>query len=174
MYRWRRGMGAIPTPGSSLIDTGFGIKVDCSQLGPWLLNSGCWSYSPATWAQMAQLPEPPAPPAYPAVGAGTSLVPAPYKCADGSMATSATNCPEYSGAIDAATAAQSAAQKAGALAFFQSLPDNPAGPPQPCNALQSMTTDADGNPVCSDSWWVWPAGILLLAAGLMSPWRKER
>jgi hypothetical protein len=52
------------------------------------------------------------PPAVPAVGAGLSTTPAPYPCSDGSLATAATNCPAYSGAVDAVIAQQQIAWQA--------------------------------------------------------------
>jgi hypothetical protein len=103
--RNRRGMGIVGQPiHGSVIDTGAGTTADCSVGWQWALNSGCWKYSPSAWDQMKAFGERPAsvikPP--PAVDAGTSTVPAPYACSSGAMATAATNCPEYSAAVDAA------------------------------------------------------------------------
>jgi hypothetical protein len=54
MYSVRRGLGAAGSIVSgSIIDTGAGITVDCSQMSSWILNSGCWQYSPSTWAQLS-------------------------------------------------------------------------------------------------------------------------
>jgi hypothetical protein len=104
--RKRRGLGIVGQPiHGSVIDTGAGTTADCNVGWQWALNSGCWKYSPSAWSQMAQFQTPPVPVPPPAVSAGTSTVPAPYQCASGSMATAATNCPEYSAAVDASIAA---------------------------------------------------------------------
>src|ERR1039458_9859429 len=53
------------------------------------------------------------PPAVAAVGGALSTLPGgPYPCSHGSMATAATNCPAYSGAIDSVIAQQQTAWQA--------------------------------------------------------------
>jgi hypothetical protein len=88
---------------ASTIDTGFGIKVDCTNWSSWLLNSGCWQYRPSAWDQMCQFTVPPSPVPPPAVDAGTSNVPAPYDCAATPLAS--PSCPGYDAAVSSALAA---------------------------------------------------------------------
>ncbi len=68
-YGFNRGLGAAGAIlAGSVIDTGFGTSADCSQLGPWLLNSSCWTNSLSQWKALAagQFPLPPAPAVPPA------------------------------------------------------------------------------------------------------------
>ena len=60
----RRSMGeAGAILQGSVIDTGFGTSADCNTWSGYLLNSGCWKYSPAAWEEIAAFATPPAPPA---------------------------------------------------------------------------------------------------------------
>lgn len=113
----RRGMGIAPPGGSSFFGSIFG-GTDCSNSLSWLFDAGCWGYSPSAWDQMSQFSQPPVPVPAPAVSAGLSTTPAPYQCASGSLVTAATNCPEYTAAIDAALAAGVSETQAGNVAFF--------------------------------------------------------
>ena len=107
----RQGLGATWRVDSS------GNAVDCD-LWSNILNAVCWG---AAQGERPYLPSPPAPLAPPAVGQALSTVPALYQCSDGSMATAATNCPDYTAAIDAALAAGEEATQANELDFFTNL-----------------------------------------------------
>ena len=117
----RRGLGIAPPGGSSLIARNLGVT-DCSKTLGWLLDAGCWGYSPSAWDQMSQFNQPPAPMPSPAVAGALSTTPAPYQCASGSLVTAATNCPEYSAAIDAALTAGASDTQAANIAFFGTQP----------------------------------------------------
>jgi hypothetical protein len=127
------------------------------------------------------------PPPHPAVGAGLSPIPAPYPCSDGSLATAATNCPEYSAAIDASIADQQRswqAQNAATMAQTQANLDqiNAANPPF-C-LLGTATQAADGSWACpsglpSIPTWAWfalagVAAFAMVSAGGGSPRRYGR
>jgi hypothetical protein len=103
------------------------------------------------------------PPAVAAVGGALSTLPGgPYPCSDGSMATAATNCPAYSGAVDAVIAQQQTAwqaQNAATIAETQANLDaiNAANPPF---CLFGTATQADdGTWSCGGlagiPTWVW-------------------
>lgn len=84
-----------------------GGATDCSVFSEYVTNAQCWKYTPGAWDQMNQFGTPPSsvfkPP--PAPDSALSTAPGgPYACSDGSMVTAATNCPEYSAALDAALA----------------------------------------------------------------------
>jgi hypothetical protein len=155
MYRIRNrsGMGIVGQPiHGSVIDTGAGTTADCNVGWQWALNSGCWKYSPSAWSQMAQFAQPPssviAPP--PAVDAGTSTVPAPYKCSSGAMETAATNCPEYSAAVDASLAAGKALTDQAMLDWY---------------AVQSPVLDSSAS---GSTNWLLYAGIALAGVFALS------
>lgn len=102
-YGFNHGMGSTADLPQSIFGGG---PVDCTKNFTWLVTPECWHYSTSAWEQVVAFQQPPSsvikPP--PAVGAGTSTVPAPYACSDGSLTTAATNCPEYSSAVDASIA----------------------------------------------------------------------
>ncbi len=90
-----------------------GMQVDCSNPLVWgLFQWMCGQYSPEAWRQMRAFQGPPAPPAVHAVGAGTSRVPVPYRCSDGSFATAASNCPEFLAAVTDVATEQAADERA--------------------------------------------------------------
>jgi len=157
-YSGQRGYSGLGSAGDilygSVIDTGFGTTVDCSKWSSFLFNSGCWKYTFGSWGQMAALSPPPVLPMPPhAVGAGTSTVPAPYACQDGSLVTAATNCPEYSAALDTTIQQIEQENRQNILAGVQSLPDNPV-PGVDCSTLWNMITD-------SSCWGFDPSGYVV-------------
>jgi hypothetical protein len=113
------------------------------------------------------------PPHVPAVSAGTSTAQVPYPCSDGSLATAATNCPAYNGAIDAVIAQQQQAwkdQNAATIAETQANLDaiNAANPPW---CLSGTATQAeDGTWSCPSPLgiptWAWLAIAVVGAVAL--------
>jgi hypothetical protein len=66
----------------------------------------------------------PTPPPHAAVGAGLSTTPVPYPCSDGSLATSAANCPAFSAAVDTVIADQQTAWNAQNAAYMAGVQSN--------------------------------------------------
>jgi hypothetical protein len=171
-----------------------GTKLDCGLFAGGVFKPECWCLS-APWLcstadyQAAQAMANPdvvyapiqQPPPNPAVSAGISTVPAPYQCSDGSMATAATNCPDYLAALAASTAAQKAAQDAQTQATmaqtYQNLQAIAATQPSitGANCTQTIFTG-----VCDSYVYIGGAalGIALvlgaLAAWVLGAWRARR
>jgi hypothetical protein len=157
MYRVR-GMGAAGGAGSivsgSIINTGAGITVDCNQTLPYILNSGCWQYSPATWAQLNSFSANAAavmvPPAVPPAPTQTQL----DTCADPSL--SSADAAACANALVSSLAAQAETQtQANINAAAQTAP--PVSQPSP--------------PFCGDGSTQWISGVdncVLLAGGAVA------
>ena len=164
---YRLGMGDVLNPTA-------GTALDCGFLAGGVFKPECWCLSfpalcpSADYAAAQALANPSVyapiqqPPAPPAVGQALSTLPMPYQCESGTYVTAATNCPEYTAALDASIAAQSAAQKAQATATLAQTAANlqavAAGQPSLVggNCVQSWITG-----VC-DTWVYVGAGIGVL------------
>lgn len=146
---------------------GLGANMDaqtiwCSDAWKWPLNPACWGYSPSAWAQMAQFraqaPKADSIKPPPAVDAGTSTVPAPYQCAAGEMATAATNCPEYTAAVDAALAQGKQLTDQALLDWFKEQPIVPDAKPMCFVGTPVMAPDGSwscDSSAGSSNWLLW-------------------
>ena len=149
-YRHKRGMGSCAVP-NNLSEA----KAQWCLTFPALCTTATIQAATALCSADQVISPTLAPPAVPAVGAGLSTTPAPYPCSDGSLATAATNCPAYSGAVDAVIAAQQAAwqaQNAATVADTQANLDAIAAANPPW-CLSGTATQAD------DGTWACPALI---------------
>lgn len=128
----------------SVIYTGAGTTADCSRFSQWLLNTGCWKYSPQAWNQMN------------AATIAVGPVPMPNVVPPPAVAYS-TNPPAPSSAADASaqtTDVLAAAQAANAQTFGDYFGQ----------AASSLDTLAAASGSSGINWTMW----LLLGAGVVT------
>lgn len=108
------GLGVVGEPldnsQPAVIDSGFGIGVNCASLGSWLLNSACWGRSLSAWKQIAQFSPPPAP-------APTPAVPLAYSGHSTYAGNAADVIAQYNAELDAAASQQAANETANLQAW---------------------------------------------------------